>query len=138
MKKKSEVKAVLYKRVGGTETDCRSNSIVGQQESLTDYCEKNNIKILKAFEDIASGKNFNRPGWKELILFLSENKDSNIIMLVTHFDRCTRNFLGALQIVEMLQKKKIRLIESETGKDITKLFKKNSIQFVLSNVQLKN
>ncbi|HSH64782.1 MAG TPA: recombinase family protein [Bacteroidia bacterium] len=137
MKKKSEVKAVLYMRVGGTATDHRSKSIAGQKESLSAYCEKKGIKILKAFEDIASGKNFNRPGWKELLVFLSENKESNSLLLVTHFDRCTRNFLGAIQIVEMLNKMGIKLIETETGKDITRVFKQNSIPFILSNVELK-
>ena len=137
MKKKSEVKAILYMRVGGTETDQSSKSIERQKRSLTDYCEKNGIKILKAFEDTASGKNFNRDGWKELLVFLSENKESNIILLVTHFDRCTGNFLGALQIVEMLNKVGIKLIEIETGKDITSVFKHNSIHFILSNVQIK-
>ncbi len=133
MKKKNEVKAVVYMRCA----KLSGFTIEAQQKSITGYCDKNNIEILKIFKDCASGNNYNRPGWKEMLLFLSEHENHNTILLVTHFDRCTRNFLGALQIVEMLNKKGIKLIESETGKDITRLFKKNSIHFIISNVQLK-
>ena len=133
MKKKNEVKAVVYLRCA----KLSGFTIEAQQKSLTGYCDKNSIEILKTFADFASGNNLNRPGWKELLLFLTKREKGNTLLLVTHFDRCTRNFSHALQIIEILEEKGIRLIESETGKDITRLFKKNSIHFIISNVQLK-
>ncbi len=134
MKKKNEVKAVVYMR-SATQTGC--TTIEAQQKILTGYCDKNNIEILKTFMDYGSGNNLDRPSWKEMLLFLAEGKKSNVILLVTHLDRCTRNFSQAIKLIEMLKKKGIKLIESETGKDITRLFKKNSIHFIISNVQLK-
>ena len=44
-------------------------SLVAQEEALTRYCEKNNIRILKKFKEDHSAKDFNRPGLASFLVY---------------------------------------------------------------------
>ena len=134
-KKKSEMKAILYLR--SAEKTEKNSSIRRQEKKLADYCSKHEMEVIKEFTDYASGDTLDRPGWKQLTLFLKESRHSNTVLLVSSFDRCTRRFSHAMEIIQLMEETGVSLIEAETGKDITKLFFNNSLQFVLENVTLK-
>lgn len=74
--------ACIYMRLSKEDgTEGESGSITNQRKILTDYCEKNNILVVKEFvDDDYSGGNFNRPGFQEMLRFLNDNKFINTVI----------------------------------------------------------
>ena len=52
--------AVIMSRVS-SEEQAQGYSLGVQEESLSRYCEKNNIEIVQKFREDHSAKDFNRP-----------------------------------------------------------------------------
>lgn len=88
-------KAVLMARVSSDE-QAKGYSLDIQADNLTKYCERNSIAVLKTFKEDHSAKNFNRPAWKEFLEFLKKNKGEIDHLLVTSWDRFSRNLTDAL------------------------------------------
>ena len=58
-----------------------------QRTQIEDYCTKNGYSLVRVIEDIdISGKNFERPGWKELIKHL-KNADGVVVISLDRFGR---------------------------------------------------
>ncbi|MEF9478807.1 recombinase family protein [Chryseobacterium sp. 1B4] len=62
----------LYIRVSTDEQADRGYSQRDQEERLKRYCETNNLKIDSLIFEDHSAKNFNRPGWNELLIYLKK------------------------------------------------------------------
>lgn len=83
--KKEEKINIIYARVSNTKQKEDLNS---QIERLTNFCISNNIKIDETFSEIASGINFNRLKFNQILKLVLENKVSKII--IEHKDRFCR------------------------------------------------
>lgn len=83
-------KAVIYARVSSKEQEREGFSIPAQLDLLHGYAQKNNISIIKEFEDIETAKCTGRTKFNEMIKFLKSSKDCNTI-LVEKTDRLYRN-----------------------------------------------
>lgn len=135
MKTKKQNKVIWYLR---EDTDTKKGqSIKNQEISLMDYCTRNKMEILKIFSDYSDGNTLDRAEWKKLEAFLSDHKSEKITLLVSNFNRCTRRFFDAIQIIHLMHETGTTLIETETGKDITNLFYKHTLEFVLNDIKLK-
>ncbi len=97
-------KAILYRRVSTTDQKVHGNSLNAQKNSLKEFCLKNGIIIKKEFEEDFSAKNFNRPVIKELLEYAKNHKNEIDYLLLTSWDRFSRNTLEALQVIECLKK----------------------------------
>ena len=94
--------AILYRRVSTTDQKTFGNSLNAQQSSLKDFCDKNALNVIKEFQEDYSAKDFNRPEWKRLNKFAKENKKKIDYLLITSWDRFSRNTYEALgRIYEM-------------------------------------
>ena len=86
--------------IGYCRVSTRDQDLTRQKESLKAYgCEK-------IFEDEATGKNFNRPGYKDLKKVLREGDT----LVVHEFDRLGRNRELTLKELQYFKDKGIKLV----------------------------
>lgn len=85
-------------------SDQASEKLNDQAQKITKYCEENNLNLLHIFKDNgASGLNFNRIGWNELKDELQKNNGSIKFLVVSDYDRISRNMFTAAQEIGRLK-----------------------------------
>ncbi len=111
-------KAVIYARVSSDEQQKEGFSIPAQIDLLKSYAEKNNIEVVKTYEESQTAKQAGRAKFNEMLSFLHAGKDVNTI-LVEKTDRLYRNFKDYVLIDE--NKFEIHLVKENEiiGKNAT-------------------
>lgn len=66
-----------------------------QEENMRKWCEDRGVEVVKCFREDHSAKNFNRPEWKELKKYARINQKLIDMVLVTTWDRFSRNTTDA-------------------------------------------
>lgn len=94
--------AVLMSRVS-SEEQARGYSLDVQEESLLKYCTRNNIMVLQKFREDHSAKDFNRPEFKKFLEYAKKNKGRIDLLLITSWDRFSRNITDALLVLRRLK-----------------------------------
>ena len=85
------LKAVIYARVSSEEQKKEGFSIPAQLDLLRDFARKNNIQIIKEFEEAETAKQAGRHQFNEMLKFLKTHKNvKNVLCEKT--DRLYRNF----------------------------------------------
>jgi site-specific DNA recombinase len=103
LKKSTQMKtAVIMSRVSSDE-QALGYSLGIQEEALTKYCEKNNIRILYKFKEDHSAKDFNRPEFSNFLVFAKKHKGEIDYLLVTSWDRFSRNITDAFNMIRTLK-----------------------------------
>lgn len=90
-------KAVLYARVSSKDQEKEGFSIPSQQKLLQEYAKEKDIQIAKEFIDVETAKKAGRTNFNDMIKYLKEHKDIEII-LVEKTDRLYRNFSDYVMI----------------------------------------
>ena len=98
----------LYARVS---TDKQDETL--QIPRLRAYCERAGHDIYKIYQDEASARNADRPGWKALMSDAHGHRFDAIV--VTKIDRVMRSLVGLHQVMEDLGKCGILLITLDQG-----------------------
>ena len=96
--------AILYRRVSTTDQKLFGNSLNAQQGSLKEFCLKNSMTVVKEFQEDYSAKDFDRPVANEMLHYAKKNKTKIDYLLITSWDRFSRNTLEALRVIEELKK----------------------------------
>ena len=96
-------KAVIMCRVSSDE-QAKGYSLDVQFEQLTRYCERNNLLIVKHYREDHSAKNFNRPQFQSFLEFVKKNKGAVDVLLITSWDRFSRNLTDSLVMLRTLEK----------------------------------
>ena len=111
--------AVIMSRVS-SEEQAHGYSLGVQEESLTRYCEKNNILIVQKFREDHSAKDFNRPAFKLFLTYARKNKGKIDYFLITSWDRFSRNITDAFLMIRTLKNLGITVqaIEQQTDMSI--------------------
>ncbi|MDR1327478.1 MAG: recombinase family protein [Heliobacteriaceae bacterium] len=112
------MKAVIYARVSSDEQQKEGFSIPAQIELLENYAKRNNIEVVKVYEEAQTAKQAGRVKFNEMLNFLHASKDINAI-LVEKTDRLYRNFKDYVLIDE--NKFEIHLVKENEiiGKNAT-------------------
>lgn len=92
-------KAVIYARVSSDEQQKEGFSIPAQIELLESYAKKNNIEVVKTYEESQTAKQAGRVKFNEMLKFLNDSKDVKTI-LVEKTDRLYRNFKDYVNLGE--------------------------------------
>ena len=93
-------KVILYVRVS-TDEQARLGYSLGHQELvLTKFCELREFEIAGVYREDHSAKNFERPEYKKLFKFCKTHKKEIDYVLVTKWDRFSRNQRDALQEIK--------------------------------------
>lgn len=98
----------LYARVS---TDKQDETL--QIPRLRSYCERAGHDIYKVYQDEASARNADRPGWKALMSDAHGHRFDAVV--VTKLDRVMRSLVGLHQTMEDLGKCGITLITLDQG-----------------------
>jgi site-specific DNA recombinase len=94
--------ALTYRRVSTTDQKLHGNSLNSQRRRLNTFCDNNGIVVLREFEEDCSAKNFERPVIQELIKFAKSNKNKIDYILVTDWDRFSRNTFKGLEAINLM------------------------------------
>lgn len=104
-----QLKVIPYERVAtsnGVATP--DQSITGQRKALLQYCCEHQLEVAAHFTDVATGKTFDRPGFNDMLKFIGNNEQQVDKILVTRWDRFSRNPFEAIGM-----KQKLKLIGIE-------------------------
>ena len=104
-------------------SDEQSNhSIPYQEETIRKYCEFKGYNIVKTYFEDYSAKNFERPEWKKMMLFILNQKNEIGIdrslwvqkIIFLRYDRFSRNFEKSLSVIGQLGRLgvEIEMVES--------------------------
>lgn len=93
-------KAVIYLRVSSKEQKEEGYSIPAQRKLLLDFARANGFKVVKEYEDNETAKSAGRANFGEMIEFIKQNKDVEVI-LVEKTDRLYRNFKDYVTIDDL-------------------------------------
>ena len=100
MKQYKGKNAILYRRVSTTDQKKYGGSLSSQKDSLREFCRKNEINIIKEYEEDFSAKNFDRPSIQNLLKFAKENRKDIDYILISNWDRFARDVSGALNVIK--------------------------------------
>ena len=110
--------AVIMCRVSSDE-QAKGYSLDIQFEQLTKYCDKNNISVVKHYREDHSAKNFNRPQFQNFLQFVKKNKGEVNLLLITSWDRFSRNLTDSLVMLRTLDKMGIQVQAIEQPLDMS-------------------
>ncbi len=97
-------KAILYTRVEKGEVSKSNNSLAAQEKELREYCEKNQIEVMKVIAEVASGKDFNRPEFTSLHLAIRKGELRSDLLLLTSIYIFSENVADVLRMHHSLLK----------------------------------
>ena len=104
MKNLKGKRVVLYRRVSTTDQKEQGNSLNRQRDHLRSFAEKNEMVILNEYQEDFSAKNFERPEFNLLRDFVRSNKGTVDYILITGWDRFSRNTYEALGVIIEMRK----------------------------------
>lgn len=95
--------AVAYIRI--SIKDQSSYSLEGQERTIRDYCQRNELELIGLFKDDGeSSYTFDRPDFKKLEAFLKKNPGVDYLVALD-YDRFSRNLAEALMKIKELKTK---------------------------------
>ena len=110
--------AVIMSRVS-SEEQAKGYSLDVQLDQLTNHCKKNNIYVVKHFKEDHSAKDFNRPEFQKFLVYAKNNKQNIDLLLVTSWDRFSRNITDSLVMLRKLEKLGIQVQAIEQPIDMS-------------------
>ena len=130
-------RAIIYTRVS---TDEQNNgySPADQKEKLYKYCENHNIEVVGFYHDDESGKSFERPEWKKIMLYLRKNKNTVDYIYFLKWDRFSRNAPDAYAELGKLRKLNVEARAMEQPLDLEIPEQKVMLAFYLTTPEVDN
>src|ERR1700752_906123 len=124
-------RAAIMARVSSDE-QAKGYSLDVQTDSLSKFCERNNIAIIKTIREDHSAKTFDRPAFKNFLEFLKTNKGQIDVLLFTSWDRFSRNTGEAYEMISRLRKYGVEPQAIEQPLDLTIPENKAMLAFYLA------
>ena len=113
------MKTILYTRVSTDEQATKGHGRDLQSEVLNKYCKLKKIEIAKEFSEDYSAKNFNRPEWKKLEIYVKANRKDIKQVLFTKWDRFSRNLEESMKVIRKFRNWGIELNAVEQPLDMS-------------------
>lgn len=112
------MKAILYARTATNQDHKPNKSIQNQLARLADYAKEQNLKIDGVYYDIASGIDFNRHQFKQMMQDIQTKEKKAKLIICTSSDRFCRSFFTAVELLQSLQKAgvEIKFLDDSPGK----------------------
>ena len=131
-------KAILYTRVSTDEQADKGYSLGYQLERLQKYCDVQGIEFIMHFQDDYSGKTFDRPAFKELMLFCKSNPGMIDYVLFLNWSRFARNTGDSYAMIRQFQKMGIDPQAIEQPLDLSIPENKMMLAFYLATPEVEN
>lgn len=119
-------RVILYARVATMDQAVGQQHKLQQQvDALIKYCNDNNIEIEVCFREIASGATFDRRIFNQMLLNIERGHIKADTILVTTWDRFSRNLPSALEMIKTLRKLgiKVKSLQEPDAAEIENLLK---------------
>ena len=130
-------KAVIMCRVSSDE-QAKGYSLDVQLEAITNYCQRNDYEVVKHYKEDYSAKNFNRPEWKKFMEYAKKNKNNIDVLMITSWDRFSRNQTDALIVIRNLKKLGIAVQAIQQPLDLSIPENKAILSFYLALPEIDN
>jgi site-specific DNA recombinase len=117
-------------------------SLEYQEESIREYCTRNNIQLTAMFKDNGqSSYSFDRPDYLAVEAFIKKHKGKNQYFIIMDHDRFSRNLSEALsKITELEIKHGIKVLATHEPVDIDpsdpNVFMERAFRYLLANEEL--
>jgi site-specific DNA recombinase len=131
-------KAILYIRVSTDEQADKGYSQRDQHERLLRYCEQKSIIVIKVIFEDYSAKTFNRPEWNKMLALIKKGKEKPDIILVTKWDRFSRNISESYNMIAILSKYGIMPCAMEQPLDMSVPESKMMLALYLASPEVDN
>jgi site-specific DNA recombinase len=133
-------RAILYIRVSTDEQADKGYSLAYQEDRLRSYCEINNIEPVSVFQEDHSAKTFDRPVFREMMMFTKNRKNRGTIdyLLVIKWDRFSRNTKDSYQMIHEFHKLGIEVRAIEQHLDLNIPEAKLMLAFYLASPEVEN
>ena len=128
---------VIMCRVSSDE-QAKGYSLDVQFEQLNNYCVRNDLNIVKIYREDHSAKNFNRPEFNKFLEFVKKNKNVVDTLLITSWDRFSRNMTDSLIMFRTLEKYGISVHAIEQPIDMRIPENKAMMAFYLAMPEIDN
>jgi site-specific DNA recombinase len=92
--------AVIYTRVSSREQQQEGFSLDAQSRMLREYAQRNQLYIVRSFEDVETAKARGRKQFARLVEFFRGNRSCRVL-LVEKTDRISRNFHDAVTLEDL-------------------------------------
>jgi DNA invertase Pin-like site-specific DNA recombinase len=104
---------------GYVRVSTRSQNYETQVENLKNFCKLKDYNLVKIFEDKASGKDTDRPGFHELQEVMIKNPMDVSVIITTKLDRVGRSIRDLLKFIDWCNEKSIGFIATLSNIDST-------------------
>jgi DNA invertase Pin-like site-specific DNA recombinase len=104
---------------GYVRVSTRSQNYEGQVEQIQNFCKMKGYNLLRTFEDKATGKNTDRPGFQELLGTMEKNPQDVKVIIVTKIDRVGRSLRDLLKFVDWCSEKSLGFVAIGNNIDTT-------------------
>lgn len=102
-------------------------NITRQKKEISDYCNENGLVLKKAFEDNGgAGNSADRGGLYQMFEYLASSKGHDNILVLTNFDRLSRDYFLFLKIRKKINGYGFRVISLNKGNELTVVFRKTN------------
>ena len=91
---------MIYTRVSSREQQQEGFSLYAQCKLLQEYAERNELRIVRAFEDVETAKVTGRKQLQEMVRYFRRNRSCRVL-LVEKTDRLYRNFRDAVMVEDL-------------------------------------
>ena len=110
---------ICYKRVSTDDQADRGFSLQHQENMLLQYCRLNNHNVVGIYTEDYSAKDFDRPEWKKIMLFIKKNKGLVNMIFCLRWDRFSRNLYDSLTTFKTLAKLGVTVSTIEQPLDLS-------------------
>jgi site-specific DNA recombinase len=131
-------KAILYVRVSTDEQAKLGYSLGHQEAVLSKFCEFKGYHVVATYKEDHSAKNFDRPEFKKLLQYCKSNKRDVDYILITKWDRFSRNQRDALQEIKRFSDLGIEVNAAEQWIDFSIPHNKMMLSIYLTIPEIDN
>ena len=129
---------ICYKRVSTDEQADRGFSLQHQEMVLIKYCEINKHNIVDIYTEDYSGKSFDRPEWKRIMVYIKKNRGKVDLILCNRWDRFSRNQYDSMTVIKELNKLGVSVNTVEQPLDISNPDNKILLSLYLTMPEVEN
>jgi len=130
--------AIIYTRVSTDEQADKGFSLQHQKDVLEKVCAIKGYNIVKHYQEDYSAKNFDRPAFNQLIEFAKANKKNIDLLLVTKWDRFSRNIEESYRVIRLLKSLGIEVNAIEQPWDLNQPDSKVMLAIYLAIPEVEN
>ena len=109
--------AIIYTRVSTDEQASKGYSLRDQEARLREYCTRTGRDVAAHYQDDASAKSFDRPGFDELLTYVRQHPGVDEL-LIQKWDRFSRDHRLALNMIDELDRLGVRVQAIEQPIDL--------------------